>query len=74
MDAAILWLLIWAVLAFSLPGLLAWTFTVVGVGIGDEAGGVVGMIVGWIAGIAWFIFAAWRAIIEIITIVQLATG
>lgn len=74
MEAAILWLLIWAVLAFGLPSLIVWAFGGLGFLVGDDAGFVIGGIVGWILAIVWFIFAAWRAILEIITIVQLVSG
>lgn len=76
MEAAILWLLIWAVLAFALPALIVWGFGLTGITLGGrnfEVGGIVGFVIGWIVAIVWFIFAAWRAILEIITIVGFLT-
>jgi hypothetical protein len=43
----------------------------IGVFIGDETGGLIGAIIGWILGAAWWVFAIIQTILQVIHLVQL---
>lgn len=76
MEDAVVWLVIWAAAAlFASP-----IVYVIGFGLGlliaaatDSEGLVfVGILLGWIGGVAFFIFAAIQVVLQIISVVQLA--
>lgn len=75
MTEAIIWLVIWGLLALGGVSLLIWigTFIVGAIAAATEKGWVaaVGIPVVWIGGGVFFVISVINAITEIVTIVQL---
>lgn len=77
-EAAVLWLVLWVVFALVGPGIVYF----IGIGIGfliseatDAPGwAFLGVVIGWLGGVAWFIFAAVQTVFQIISVVNLASG
>ena len=78
MGDAILWMILWAIGAFGLTGLVIWIFSVTGTFIAVDIDktwvAVVGFVVGLVAGASWFIFALVHSIESLVTLIQIASG
>lgn len=76
MTEAVVWLVVWALFTFVGTGIVYLALLAVGVLIAaltnQEWFALVGVVIGWIAGAAWFIFAAVQTVLQIIAVVQLA--
>lgn len=72
LTGAIVATIIWAVLAFGLFAPIVWVFVLGGAAIGNEAGAFVGMILGWLLALGWFVFAIIKALTFIVQAVGLA--
>lgn len=78
MTAAIVWLILW--IAFGVVG--AWVLIalcgilgVVAAGSTDRIWAApLGVVIGWLLGAAWFVFAAVQVVLQIISVAQLATA
>lgn len=78
MTEAILWLVLWLVFAFvgawAIVALATLLFGAIAVGTDQVWIGVVGAVLAWLGGIAWFIFAAVQFALQIASIVGIATA
>lgn len=78
MTEAVVWLVLWALFAFVGSPLIYLIGLGAGAGLAivtDLPGwAVVGVIFGWLGGVAWFVFAAVQTVLQIISVVQLASG
>lgn len=76
MDQAIIWAVVWGLLAFLSSGIVAWAVIavvgVMGIAIDQDWLAIVGFVLGWLAGIGWFIFCVVHSVESIITAVNLA--
>lgn len=78
MTEAVVWLVLWALFAFV--GWVAIYAALAGVGVliaaatNSAAAAVIGVVLGWVLGAAWFIFAIVQTILQIISVVQLAAA
>lgn len=46
----------------------------IGLAVGEEGGGVVGAIAGWLLGAGWAIFALIQTILQVVHLIQLIIG
>ncbi len=78
MEAAITWLVLWAVIAFVVAPLAGWIVSIIGAAIAldnnSEGGALTAVIVGWLLGGVFFIFSLIQAIIQLVSVIQLATA
>lgn len=78
MTEAIVWLVLWLIFAFVGAWLIVVALGLAGVGIAAAFEKVwpapVAVFLGWVLAIAWFAFAAIQVILQIISIVQLASA
>lgn len=77
MDSAVLWLVLWFVFAFAGAGFIYAVLAGLGVFLVSQTeriGWSVLVPAGWVLGVAWFVFAAIQAILQIVSVVQLASG
>ena len=78
MEAAVTWLVLWAVIAFAVAPTAGWVVgflgAVVALNNNSEGGAVIAVAVGWLLGGAFFVFSLIQAIIQLISVVQLATA
>lgn len=76
----IVWGVIWFVLAWVGPGILAWGFSVLGLGASattrrqSVGPAVIGFVVGIILALALFVFSVIQVILHIVDLVQHLTG
>ena len=74
MEAAVIWLVLWFVFAWA----GAYALILLGaVGLGvltdSEEGAALGGVIGWVLGVAWWVFSIIQAILQVVAIVELAT-
>ena len=78
MEAAVTWLVLWAVIAFVVAPIAGWIVTFLGAYVAlnnnSEGGAVIAMIVGWLLGGVFFVFSLIQAIIQLVSVIQLATA
>ena len=78
MDAAIIWLVVWVVLAFAGAWLIVALLGLGGVGIAAATDWVwlapVMMFLGYALAVVWFIFAAVQVVLQVVSVVQYATA
>lgn len=78
MTAAIVWLILWLVLAFVGAWLVIALTVVAGAAIAAAKDALwvapVAVFLGWLLGIAWFVFAAVQFALQIGAVVELATA
>lgn len=78
MEAAITLLVLWAVIAFVVAPIAGWIVGFLGAAIAldnnSDHGSVIAMIVGWLLGVVFFIFSLIQAIIQLVSVIQLATA
>lgn len=78
MTEAIVWLIVWAVLAFVVAWAIIALLSIAGVGLAAATERVwpapVLAVIGYLAGIGWFIFAAVHVGLQIASIVGIATA
>lgn len=76
MEAAVVWAVVWGVLAFISSGVVgALIFTVFGLivtSIDKEELAPIGVLLGWFAGAAWFVICAVYCVQSILTAVSLS--
>jgi len=74
MTEAIIWLVLWFVFAWAgayaliLGGAIA-----LGVITDSEGGAFLGGVIGWVLGVAWWVFSIIHVILQIVSIIELAT-
>lgn len=75
---AVIWLVVWVILAFAGVWLSVALFGLAGMALvaGTNAMWVapVAVVVGWLVAVGWFIFAIIHAVLQVIDVVQLATA
>lgn len=78
MTEAVVWLVLWALLVFLGSGIIYAAFAGIGIliaaGTGGAAAAVIGVVIGYVGAVAWFIFAAVQTVLQIISVVQLASA
>ncbi|WP_156316510.1 hypothetical protein [Leucobacter japonicus] len=78
MIEAVVWLVVWFILAGAGTWLAVALFSLIGVGIAGAIDSVwpaaVFGFLGWVGGIAWLIFAAVHVVLQVIDVVQLVTA
>lgn len=78
MTEAIVWGVIWLILTFGVAWLIYALLAVGGVALAGAANKLwvapIGVVLGFVGAIAWFIFGAVHTVLQIISIVQLATA
>lgn len=76
MDQAITWAVVWGLLAFLTSGLIGCVvgsvIALIGAVVDQDWLALVGIALGWVSGIAWFIFCVVKSVESIITAVNLA--
>ena len=78
MEAAVTWLVLWTVTAFVVAPIAGWVVGFLGAAIAldnnSEGGALIAMIVGWLLGGVFFVFSLIQAIIQLVSVIQLATA
>lgn len=76
MESAITWAVVWGILAFATSAPLGWLVGIglggIGVTVDQDWLAITGLVIGWFAGIAWFILCIVWSVQSILTAVQLA--
>jgi hypothetical protein len=78
MTEAIVWGVIWLILTFGIAWLIYALCALGGVGLASATEKLwiapIGIVIGVLGAIAWFIFGAVQVVLQIISIVSFATG
>ncbi|MEW1990775.1 hypothetical protein [Microbacterium sp. NPDC078849] len=78
MTEAIVWGVVWLILTFGIAWLIYAVFALGGIGLASAAEKLwiapIGVAIGVIGAIAWFIFGAVQVVLQIISVVRFATG
>lgn len=78
MTGAIIWLVVWAILAVAGMSMVIWLVSLIGIGLAALFDALwiapVFMFIGWLGGVGWLIFAAVQVVLQAVDVFHLATA